>query len=214
MVLIGPTGVGKTTTITKLAALNVGSEEQATDIRFINMDNYKIGAEQQLGKYAEIMHRPFISIYNFDKSLDEAINETRQSELVLVDTSGSSPYEIARLADLSTALNKFGKGREVYLTISASTKESDVLEILSMFKILQYKAIILTKLDETKRIGPILGPLIERREAIAYLTMGQVVRVNEIASADIGPIWARLNGFSKHILDKVLRQLDDENDLR
>jgi flagellar biosynthesis protein FlhF len=213
-VLVGPTGVGKTTTIVKLAVINLKQGERPADIRFINMDNYKIGAEKQLGSYAKIMDKPFISLYDLEEDLNKAITETKDSDLILVDTSGSSPYEITRLASLSEALSKLGSHKEVYLAVSASTKESDVHEILSMFKVLHYKAVILTKLDETKRIGPILAPLIERREPIAYVTTGQNVGPDDIEEAGIAPVWRKLNGFTKNVVDKVLRQLEDENDFR
>ncbi|MCL2520699.1 MAG: hypothetical protein FWE37_06850 [Spirochaetaceae bacterium] len=214
-ILVGPTGVGKTTTIVKLAAINADDHKVNRDgkvaIRFINMDNFKIGANEQLNTYAKILHTSAIWVNDFE-DLNKAIDETREADVVFVDTSGSSPFAVVTLANLSEALTKFGLQKDVYLCISASTKESDVAEILSMFKVLNYKAIILTKLDETKRIGTVLTPLIEKREAIAYITTGQNVGISEIEAASIVPIWRKLSGFNKRVVDKIIRQLDEEND--
>lgn len=207
-ILVGTTGIGKTTTIVKLTAINLIANPNL-DIRLINMDNYKIGAKEQLDTYADVLHRPVITIYDPASELGKVVEDTRDSDLILVDTSGSSPHEVIRLADLKTALDHFGKRAEVHLALCASTKESDVRDILSNFELYRCKSVLITKLDETRRIGSLIAPLIEKRIPISYLTTGQNVGVNEIEKATLKSIWERLNGFSDNVINKLLQQLEE-----
>jgi len=176
VILVGPTGVGKTTTIAKLAATHGFSSQSkyAKSVRMITIDNYRIGAKKQIETYGEIMGIPVACVENY-KELEQKINLFQDADLILVDTIGKSPKDYMKLAEMREMLDACGTNSEVYLAMSATTKISDVKEILRQFEPFNYKSIILTKLDETMRIGNIISVLSEKNKSLTYLTDGQVV---------------------------------------
>ncbi|MCK5152880.1 MAG: flagellar biosynthesis protein FlhF [Spirochaetales bacterium] len=176
VILVGPTGVGKTTTIAKLAATHGFSSQSkiAKSVRMITIDNYRIGAKKQIETYGEIMGIPVACVESY-KELEQKINLFQDADLILVDTIGKSPKDYMKLAEMREMLDACGTNSEVYLAMSATTKISDVREILRQFEPFNYKSIILTKLDETMRIGNIISVLSEKNKSLTYLTDGQVV---------------------------------------
>lgn len=176
VILVGPTGVGKTTTIAKLAAnhSSVTRSKYAKSVRMITIDNYRIGARKQIETYGEIMGIPVACVESY-KELEQKINLFQDADLILVDTIGKSPKDYMKLAEMREMLDACGSSSEVYLAMSATTKISDVKEILRQFEPFNYKSIILTKLDETLRIGNIISVLSENNKSLTYLTNGQVV---------------------------------------
>lgn len=176
VILVGPTGVGKTTTIAKLAAnhSSVTRSKYAKSVRMITIDNYRIGAKKQIETYGEIMGIPVACVESY-KELEQKINLFQDADLILVDTIGKSPKDYMKLAEMREMLDACGNSSEVYLAMSATTKISDVKEILRQFEPFNYKSIILTKLDETMRIGNIISVLSENNKSLTYLTDGQVV---------------------------------------
>jgi flagellar biosynthesis protein FlhF len=176
VILVGPTGVGKTTTIAKLAANHsFGSQNKySKSVRMITIDNYRIGARKQIETYGEIMGIPVACVESY-KELEQKINLFQDADLILVDTIGKSPKDYMKLAEMREMLDACGNSSEVYLAMSATTKISDVKEILRQFEPFNYKSIILTKLDETMRIGNIISVLSENNKSLTYLTDGQVV---------------------------------------
>lgn len=176
VILVGPTGVGKTTTIAKLAATHGFSSQSkyAKSVRMITIDNYRIGAKKQIETYGEIMGIPVACVESY-KELEQKINLFQDADLILVDTIGKSPKDYMKLAEMREMLDACGTNSEVYLAMSATTKISDVREILRQFEPFDYKSIILTKLDETMRIGNIISVLSEKNKSLTYLTDGQVV---------------------------------------
>jgi len=176
VILVGPTGVGKTTTIAKLAATHGFSSQSkyTKSVRMITIDNYRIGAKKQIETYGEIMGIPVACVENY-KELEQKINLFQDADLILVDTIGKSPKDYMKLAEMREMLDACGTNSEVYLAMSATTKISDVKEILRQFEPFNYKSIILTKLDETMRIGNIISVLSENNKSLTYLTDGQVV---------------------------------------
>ncbi len=176
VILVGPTGVGKTTTIAKLAANHsFGSQSKySKSVRMITIDNYRIGARKQIETYGEIMGIPVACVESY-KELEQKINLFQDADLILVDTIGKSPKDYMKLAEMREMLDACGNSSEVYLAMSATTKISDVKEILRQFEPFNYKSIILTKLDETMRIGNIISVLSENNKSLTYLTNGQVV---------------------------------------
>lgn len=176
VILVGPTGVGKTTTIAKLAATHGFSSQSnyAKSVRMITIDNYRIGAKKQIETYGEIMGIPVACVENY-KELEQKINLFQDADLILVDTIGKSPKDYMKLAEMREMLDACGTNSEVYLAMSATTKISDVREILRQFEPFNYQSIILTKLDETMRIGNIISVLSEKNKSLTYLTDGQVV---------------------------------------
>jgi flagellar biosynthesis protein FlhF len=176
VIVVGPTGVGKTTTIAKLAAI-YGLGDGRTPprrVRIITIDNYRIAAKQQIETYAEIMRIP-VSLVESAEELRKNIALYQDTDLILVDTIGRSPRDLGKLAEMKEVLAACGGQAAVYLALSATTKASDTEEILRQYAPFGYRAVILTKLDETMRIGNVLSCLARQRTPIAYLCDGQGV---------------------------------------
>jgi len=177
MVLVGPTGVGKTTTIAKLAAIYgcENSGRRPLSVRMITIDAFRIGAREQIENYSEIMEIP-VSYIDNHRDLRREIDLYREEiDLILVDTIGRSPRDSAKLGELQELINACGSKAEIHLVLSASTKTSDMEHILQQFEPFNYQAVLLTKLDETRHIGNIISALAERGKPISYVTDGQIV---------------------------------------
>ncbi|MDR2729966.1 MAG: flagellar biosynthesis protein FlhF [Treponema sp.] len=180
LILVGPTGVGKTTTIVKLAAnYGIGTEEKpAVAVRVITIDAFRIAAREQIEKYCGIMHIPVSYIDNKADLKKEIGLNMEATDLFLIDTIGKSQKDSAMLGEMKELLDVCGRGAEVHLAISAGTKTSDIDEILQQFEPFNYKAVLLTKLDETNHTGNIISALSGRRKSLSYITDGQKVPLN------------------------------------
>jgi flagellar biosynthesis protein FlhF len=168
--LIGPTGVGKTTTIAKLAAnfsLVAGRK-----VGLITLDTYRIAAVEQLKTYAEIIGLPVQVAYS-PKELKEALRKLQDKDLILIDTAGHSQNNQLHMAELRNFFE--GVEAEIHLVISATTKPRDVDEIISVFGQLPINRVIVTKLDETSAYGVLLHTCERARVPIAFVTTGQGV---------------------------------------
>ncbi|HUI72891.1 MAG TPA: hypothetical protein VL354_20380, partial [Spirochaetia bacterium] len=195
LIIVGPTGVGKTTTIAKLAAIyGIGDGRQSPrKVRIITIDNYRIAAKQQIETYAEIMRIP-VSLVESAADLQKCLALNQDAELVLIDTIGRSPRDLAKLAEMKEILAACGSQACVYLALSATTKASDTEEILRQFEPFGYRAVVLTKLDETMRIGNIISCLSRHRKPIAYLCDGQGVP-QDIQEAGVVRLLMNMEGF-------------------
>jgi flagellar biosynthesis protein FlhF len=195
VILIGPTGVGKTTTIAKLAAIHsLGTKgEKQKSVRLITIDNYRIGARQQIETYGDIMGVPVTCVETYQE-LQKQVLIYKDTDLVLIDTIGKSPKDYVNLAKMREMLSACGTRAEVLLALSATTKASDVKDILSQFEPFGYSAVVLTKLDETMRIGNIISVLHERNKPFSYVTNGQSVP-EDILRADRMVLLKTLEGF-------------------
>lgn len=170
VVLVGPTGVGKTTTIAKLAATY--GVLQKHDVELFTIDSYRIAAIEQLGKYAELMQIPF-AVINTREEFKNAVSASN-AEIIFVDTAGRSQKNSLGLAELRNVLDGVQRNIEIHLVISATSKYRDALDIVSRFSQFAYTNIIITKLDETNTLGPILSVL-NREKKLSYVTTGQGV---------------------------------------
>ena len=195
LIIVGPTGVGKTTTIAKLAAIHgIGDgREPPRRVRIITIDNYRIAAKQQIETYAEIMRIP-VSLVESAADLQKCLAMNQDAELILVDTIGRSPRDLAKLAEMKEILAACGNQASVYLALAATTKASDTEEILRQFEPFGYRAVILTKLDETMRIGNIISCLSRGRKSVAYLCDGQGVP-QDIEEASVVRLLMNMEGF-------------------
>jgi flagellar biosynthesis protein FlhF len=177
LVLVGPTGVGKTTTIAKLAAIyglgNMG--RKPLSVRMITIDSYRIGAQNQIETYGGIMGIPVSCVENYDELREAIIRYSAGVDMILVDTIGKSPRDAVKLAEMQKLLEVCGASAEVYLALAATTKSSDMGEILRQFEPFGYRSVIVTKLDETFRVGNVISALADRGKSVAFITEGQQV---------------------------------------
>lgn len=171
-VLVGPTGVGKTTTIAKMAAMYGAVAERRHDVRIITIDSYRIGALYQIEKYGEIMNIPVTAVENADE-MKRQLAICGDADFVFIDTIGKSPHDLTRLAEVNDLVR--AAGGEVHLAISATTKYRDIVDTLRQFEPFDYRAVIVTKLDETGVVGGILSALHEKRKSVSFITDGQSV---------------------------------------
>jgi flagellar biosynthesis protein FlhF len=179
--LVGPTGVGKTTTIAKIASL--GILEKRLRVGLINLDSYKVAAADQLATYAKIMNVPFRSVSTKDE-LTQAIYDFSSLDLVLIDTTGRSQKDQESLLQLRHMLNGLPNNRNA-LMISATTKDSDVHEVISRFRIFNPVGLVFSKLDETSVYGGIYNAHRRCGLPLLYFTVGQRVPEDiERASAE------------------------------
>lgn len=195
MMLVGPTGVGKTTTLAKLAfRYAYGDKRYKTGI--ITLDTYRIGAVEQLFQYAKMMKLPIIDSIE-PKDLDEAIKSLNNCEVILVDTIGNSQYDQTKLAKTKEFLMHSNAEIDVNLVISANTKHEDLMEIYKNFSFLNIDTLIITKFDETKVFGNIFSLIYETNIPLSFFSIGQEVPDDiEVANSDF-LVRCILEGFNK-----------------
>jgi len=196
MILVGPTGVGKTTTVVKLAFIFGVNEKgrHKRKIALVTIDAYKIGAKQQLEVYSGIIQFPCFSAADYDELKKIIAVNSDNTDLILIDTIGKSPRDMVRLGEMKMLLDACGTLAEVHLAVAATTKSSDIEEILKTFEPFNYKSVIVTKMDETIRIGNIIGVLSEKAKPISYITNGQEVHAF-ISKASVIQFLMNLEGF-------------------
>lgn len=171
---IGPTGVGKTTTIAKIASKY--KMEYNKNVAFITADTYRIAATEQLQVYAHILDAPMEIVYSAEE-LNQKMERFVSYDIVFVDTAGFSHKNEAQKEDMRQLLAGLDEAyaREVYLVLSATTKYNDLLDIVDTYrKISDYK-LIFTKLDETTTYGNILNIKLYTQAELSYVTNGQNV---------------------------------------
>jgi flagellar biosynthesis protein FlhF len=196
MILVGPTGEGKTTTVAKLAA-NFGIDENARQIRnvkLISIDAYKIGAKEQLEKLGACMGVPCFFATNYDEMKKTIALNSGGTDLFLIDTIGRPHRDMVLLGEMKQILDACGTLTDVHLVLAATTKFSDVNDILRDFEAFNYKSVIVTKMDETIRTGNIISSLSERAKPISYITTGQKIPT-DIRKASVIQFLTNLEGF-------------------
>ncbi|MGM0437063.1 MAG: flagellar biosynthesis protein FlhF [Bacillota bacterium] len=187
---IGPTGVGKTTTIAKLAAKFALEED--LDVAMVTADTYRIAAVQQLETYSDIMNIPLEVVYS-EKELKEVINgKFEDFDLIFLDTAGSSWTDKMQLGRLKNFTDK-NLVTETHLLISLNTKTEDINKILENFSTLEPDKILLTKVDEASKYGDILNLRKRYNLPYSYITYGQDVP-DDIVEADTNKLFEYLLG--------------------
>lgn len=186
VVLVGPTGVGKTTTLAKLAARFQFEGEKK--VALITVDTYRIGAPEQLKQYADIIGIPLKVVFK-PEDLAHAMQAFSDKDVVLVDTVGRSHRNEDDIADLERYMAAL-PGAEVHLVVSATTKYEDLREQARAFRPLGVKGVMVTKLDETASYGEVVSLLVRDRLPIHFVTTGQGVP-DDIRPADSSAV-ARL----------------------
>lgn len=196
MMLVGPTGVGKTTTLAKLAfRYAYGDKRYKTGI--ITLDTYRIGAVEQLFQYAKMMKLPIIDSIE-PKDLDEAIQTLHYCEVILVDTIGNSQYDQSKLAKTKEFLSHSNADIDVNLVISANTKLEDLNEVYKNFKAyLDIDTLIITKFDETKVFGNVFSLIYDLNVPMSFFSVGQEVPDDiELANSEF-LVKCVLEGFTR-----------------
>ena len=174
LILVGPTGVGKTTTIAKMAAkYRLGSLD--LNLRMVSIDHFRIAAQEQLKIYGGHMDIPTNAASSAKDIADLIKLDGNKLDVMLIDTIGLSPHDYETIGKMRALLEIPGCKPNVFLAISASTKSSDLRDIFRNYETFEYEGIIVTKFDETNHVGNILSILHEKRKPVAYISSGQVV---------------------------------------
>ncbi len=200
--LVGPTGVGKTTTVAKLAA--VSSVLNYKKVGLISIDAYRIAAYDQLKTYAEIIGLP-VELALSPQGARDAIDKFADQDIIIVDSVGRSPNHQVHMAELHGYMQVI-RPTEVHLTVSASVKFEDLVRIVDRYRTLDVSRIIFTKLDETVTLDTVVNGAYYTKYPISYLGVGQTVP-DDLEVADI----ERISNFllAKQDLDKVLERLNE-----
>jgi len=175
IMLVGSTGVGKTTTIAKLAARYAFLMEKPYKVALINLDSYKVGAHEQLAHYANIMKIEHFIVEN-PEAFMQALEQTEGYDVVFVDTTGMSPYDTQKFIKAIEFLQS-GTPRklEVSLVLSATVKYEDMNDTYTNFSFLNLDSLIITKFDETKHFGVLLNFMLLYKTPMSYFSTGQEV---------------------------------------
>ncbi len=169
--LIGPTGVGKTTTIAKLAA-NLKLRENHT-VGLITIDTFRIAAVDQLKKYADILDIP-LKVVSSPDELREAVEAMNDREFILIDTAGRSPSDTLKLQELRNFITVAGPD-EVHLVLSSTASQECIESAIARFGQVRVDKILFTKLDEAVHVGVVLNVARKVNKALSYVTTGQDV---------------------------------------
>ena len=208
-IIVGPTGVGKTTTLVKLAAQFVKNyakdhNGQRPAICFITTDTMRVGAMEQLERWGKHMGS---NVYKAEKAEDlkTLYDEYRANmDANFIDTSGFSPNDATHIAQMKLLLEVPGMNPDIYLAFMAGTKARDLQNIMQNYEPFGYKSVIVTKCDESEQFGNVISVLHDKHKSISYITHGQVAS-RDISKADVVDFLKRLEGFKVdriHIEDK------------
>ncbi len=173
VVMVGPTGAGKTTTIAKLGSYYKLME--ARKVAFMTIDSYRIGAEVHLRTYADILDVPFYAVYN-EREMGFRLDRLRDVDVVFVDTTGRSPNDKKGLLIMEKHLSTIPPAeKEVYLILSAPTKSADLYLIYEKYSIFNPDKLIFSKIDESLSLGNLFNLKVKTDIPAAYFTTGQQV---------------------------------------
>lgn len=179
IILVGPTGVGKTTTIAKMAGTLIKSvnekDEPMPVIKMITIDNMRVAAGEQLRNYCDIMG---IDLFKAQTSKDvKKIFDDYKDKLdvMFIDTPGYSPNDLENIGKMTKILEVHGIHPDIYLAFSAATKARDLNSILRNYESCNYASVIITKWDETTAVGNVISVLAKKEKVVSFITDGQKV---------------------------------------
>lgn len=198
VMLVGPTGVGKTTSIAKLAARYSYLLEKKYKVGLVVLDTYRIGAVEQLMQYARMMKLGIETVVD-PPEFSSALNSLRYSDYILIDTMGSSPYDKGKIEKIYECLrsNDTDYSVDVVLVLPSSIKYEDLKATYDNFAPLGIDTMMFTKLDETRGFGNIFSLVYETKIPISYFSVGQEVPEDLVVSNSDFLVDCLLNGFRK-----------------
>ena len=212
--LIGPTGVGKTTTLAKIAAQYALND--LGRVALITADTYRIAAADQLAKYAEILGLPLSVVYTPDEMID-SLASYQDYNFVFVDTAGRSPHHETHMQELDEIIKLLGMSK-VLLLVSCSTNFTDMLDIVDRFSLCPIEGLVFTKLDEVEKYGNMLNLIQHVNLPVMYLTTGQNVPEDiELATTEkiVDLVWGESETVDsvekpeKNSTDEPVEQIND-----
>ena len=207
VIIVGPTGVGKTTTLVKLAAQYVMAakkQERKVELCFITTDTMRVGAQEQLSKFGILFNLQVLKAENAGdvQKIYEDVKD--HVDAIFIDTSGYSPNDSAHIGSMKETLDVPGMNPDVYLAVMASTKARDLVNIMRNYEPFGYNSVIITKCDESNQYGNVISVIWEKNKNISYLTTGQKA-AGCIERANVLYFLIRMMGFKVdriHIEDK------------
>ncbi len=175
VMMVGPTGVGKTTTISKLAARYAYKLGQSYKVGIITLDSFRVGAIEQLQAYTNIMRLP-LEIVKKPEDLSEALLRLKECNYIFIDTAGSSQYDVDKIEMINDYQKKVDElPIEKILVLPANVKHSDLLDIYTNYSRLNIDYLTFTKLDETRSFGNLISFAHKTKKSITYFSIGQNV---------------------------------------
>ncbi len=196
MMFVGPTGVGKTTTLAKLAARYSYLKDKREKVGVITLDTYRIGAVEQLFQFAKMMRLPIEDVIDVS-DFARALHSLSYCDTILIDTIGSSQYDKNKLAKIENFLKNSHTQIDVNLVLSSSTKLEDLRDIYKNFEFLNIDTLIFTKFDETKSFGNIFSLVKEVSKPLSYFSIGQEVPDDIMVASSEFLVDCILDGFKK-----------------
>jgi flagellar biosynthesis protein FlhF len=198
IMLVGPTGVGKTTSIAKLAARYSFLMQKKYKVGLVVLDTYRIGAVEQLMQYARMMKLGIETVVD-PPEFATALESLRHCDYILIDTMGSSPYDKGKIEKIYECLeaNSTDYKVDVVLVMPSSIKYEDLLATYENFSSLNIDTMMFTKLDETRGFGNIFSLAYETKKPISYFSVGQEVPEDLVCANSDFLVDCLLNGFNR-----------------
>jgi len=198
IMLVGPTGVGKTTSVAKLAARYSYLMQKKYKVGLVVLDTYRIGAVEQLMQYARMMKLGIETVVD-PVDFGSAIESLRYCDYILIDTMGSSPYDKNKIEKIYECLdgNDIKYNIDVVLVMPSSIKYEDLQATYENFSSLKIDTLMFTKLDETRGFGNIFSLAYETKKPISYFSVGQEVPEDLVCASSDFLVECLLNGFNR-----------------